>query len=87
MGDDGRASEITLAMISAEDEGPYFGENFGENCILAGQVNSDQSKAGASVSTRVKSHLLVVYRDTAADFLRSAALYPNLAPSFMSARR
>jgi len=56
--------EINLAVISAEDEAPYFGEN----CILSAQIIS---AAGATVSTRERSHLLVVYRESAADFLRT----------------
>ena len=41
--DDGRAAEISLAVISAQAEVPYFGEN----CILSAQINSP---AGATVS-------------------------------------
>ena len=57
-------ADITLAVISAEDETPYFGEN----CILSAQIDS---AAGATVSTCERSHLLVVYLESAADFLRA----------------
>ena len=60
----GDRPEITLAVISAEDETPYFGEN----CILSAQIDS---AAGATVSTCERSHLLVVYLESAADFLRA----------------
>lgn len=56
------APDVTLAVVDAEAEIPYFGEN----CILSAQM---EAPSGASVTTQEPSCMLVVYREAAQEFL------------------
>ena len=65
------ASDVTLAVIDAEAEIPYFGEN----CILSAQM---EAPSGASVTTREPSHMFVVYREAAQEFLDELPEFGNI---------
>ena len=65
------APDVTLAVIDAEAEIPYFGEN----CILSAQM---EAPSGASVTTREPSHMFVVYREAAQEFLNELPEFGNI---------
>lgn len=70
-GPGGEGPEVTLAVIKADAEMPYFGEN----CILSAQI---EAPAGASVSTREPSQMFIIYREAAAEVLKTLPEFGNI---------